>query len=138
MPALPDSNAVCALLVSVDTAPGCTTFAPQNRSLNQFTAATEESEFTAGLNLPPSAVKKSPPYDHRKLAKNHDMYPRVTVPGTSNPNVSALPLPSGSLVVKSLARVTMSSQLFGCGSPTFSRQSLRISSANDWAENGTP
>src|SRR2546429_7544510 len=109
MPALPDSNAVCALWVSVDTAPGCTPFAPQNRSLNQFTAATEESEFTAGFNLPPSAVKKSPPDDHRKLAKKHDMYPRGTGAGTSNPDVSAFPLPSGVLVVEALARGSMSS-----------------------------
>src|SRR5436309_2815284 len=138
MPALPDSNAVCAALVSVVTAPGCTTLSVQNRLLNQLTACTELSELTAGLNLPPSDVTKSPPYDHRKLEKYHDMYPRVVVPGTSKPYVSALPLPSGSLVVKSLASFTRSSQLCGCGSPTLVRQSLRISRANDWAENGTP
>src|SRR5256885_15067072 len=97
MPALPDSNAVCALLVSVDTAPGCTTFAPQNRSLNQFTAVTEASEFTAGVYLAPSVVEKTPPAGHRELAQKHGIYPRGSGPRPSHPHGAGPPLAPGAL-----------------------------------------
>src|SRR6266545_4174063 len=39
--------------------------------------------------------------------------------------------------VNAIDRLTRSSQVFGCCRPSFSRQSLRMNSAKDWAEKGT-
>ena len=139
MPVLPASNVSLVGGVSIVAAPGCTTLLVQARSRNHLVAATDSGVDIAGLYFPSACLAmKSPPAAQRKFEKYQDAYPRLVEPGTASPNVSFLPLPSGSCVVNALASATNWSRVFGTGNPVFCRQSLRISNALACAEYGTP